>query len=401
MSDRKFRQCHAFLFALVVILAVDFASKQAYVKWTAQKGREKPEHRQPSRLFHHALKPMTSREDHFGPLTSMYHVNSLGMRDASCHEIPLKSPRPRILIVGDSFVEGIGVSWEESFVGRLAVALDKRGVEVLNAGVASYAPTIYDTWVTHLIRDQGLEVDQVLVFIDISDIKDEHYYHRQEDGSIRYEAFGPVRAAADKMARAEYALDWVETHVEGNFVILGALVRNLRLAWLKSPWAPWYVRAEDEIPQWGYDWGEYRGPYEPYVEEGLGKAKVSMDRLAEFLRQKKIPLTVVVYPWPAQIRRGREDSRVVTEWKDWAAKQGTGFLSLFPLFLRAGPAGEVIRKYHHPGDPHWNAEGNALVARELIRRWGEISGRKAEDRGRMTEGGGQRTDDGRRRTEDG
>lgn len=122
---------------------------------------------------------MTSREDHFGPLTSMYHVDSLGMRDASCREVPLHSDRPRIMIVGDSFVEGIGVSWEESFVGRLAAALDKRGVEILNAGVASYSPTIYDSWVTHLIRDQGVVVDQVVVFIDISDIKDEHYYHRE------------------------------------------------------------------------------------------------------------------------------------------------------------------------------------------------------------------------------
>lgn len=168
------------------------------------------------------------------------------------------------------------------------------------------------------------------------------------------------------MARAEYALDWVETHLEGNFVMVGALVRNLRLAWLKSPWVPWYVRAEDEIPLWGYDWGEYRGPYEPYVQEGLAKAKASMDQLADFLRQKKIPLTVVVYPWPVQIRRGLENSRVVTEWKLWAEQQKAGFISLFPLFLHAGPAEEVIRKYHHAGDPHWNAKGNALVADYLL-----------------------------------
>lgn len=351
---------------MIVILAADFSCKQVYKILTGQKGREKPAHREPSRLFHHALRPMTSWEDHFGPLTSMYHINSLGMRDAVCREVRLDSGRPRILLVGDSFVEGVGVSWEQSFAGRLAEAFTPRGLEVLNAGVASYAPTIYDAWVTHLVRDQGLKVAQVVVFIDISDIKDEHYYHRQKDGTIRLDAFGPVRAAGEEMARAEFLIDWVEKYIEGQFVLLGAAIRNLRLVWLRSPWVPWYIRAEDQIPSWGYDWGEYRGPYEPLVQEGLKKAKDSMSRLADFLRGKNIPLTVVVYPWPAQIRRGREDSRVVTEWRDWADKRGVRFLSLFPLFLRAGPAEEVIQKYYHSGDSHWNADGNALVANYLL-----------------------------------
>jgi len=349
-----------------VILAADFGAKQAYWWLTGQKHREKPVHREASRLFHHGLKPMTSHEDQFGPLRSRYYINSLGMRDASCREVSRQSDQPRLLLVGDSFVEGVGVSWEQSMAGRLAVDLAKRGVEVLNAGVASYAPAVYDAWVTHLIREQALQVDRVAVFIDISDIKDEYHYERQADGTIRQKTFGPVGEAGPQMARAQCLLDWVETYIEGQFVLIGALSRNLRLAWMKSRWVPWYVRAKEEMPTWAYDWGEYQGPYQAYVEEGLKKAKASMDRLAEFLRERRIPLTVVVYPWPAQIQRGREDSRVVTEWRDWAKSRGVDFVSLFPLMIRAGPADEVIRKYHNVGDAHWNPEGNALVAEYLL-----------------------------------
>ena len=366
MKSGRFRAWHALLFAGGMILAADFGAKQAYWAFTGQRHREKPEHREASRLFHHGLKPMTSHEDQFGPLRSMYYINSLGMRDASCREVPLKSDHPRLLLAGDSFVEGVGVSWEQSLAGRLSAALAPRGVEVLNAGVASYAPVVYDAWVTHLIRDRGLEVDRVAVFIDISDIKDEFHYERQLDGSIRHKPFGPVGEAGVQMARAQYWLDWVETYIEGQFVLIGAVSRNLRLAWLESRWVPWYVRAKEEIPTWAYDWGEYQGPYQSRVEQGLQKAKASMDRLAEFLRERKIPLTVVVYPWPAQIRRAREDSRAVTEWRDWAKGQAVDFVSLFPLMIRAGPADEVIRNYHNVGDAHWNPAGNALMADYLL-----------------------------------
>lgn len=353
-------------FAFLLILTLDFATKQIYWQVSGLKRRESPAHRQPSQKFHHGLRPMTRHEDTFGPLRSIYYINSLGMRDDSCREVPVRSDRPRLLLVGDSFVEGVGVSWEQSMAGRLAAALAPKEVEVLNAGVASYAPTVYDAWVTHLIRDQGLEVDRVAVFLDMSDIKDEFHYQVQPDGTILYASFGAVQNEAQRMAFAEYAIDWVETYVEGNFVLMGALVRNLRLLWLKSPLVPWYIRAEDEIPLWGYDWGEYRGPYESFVAKGLTKADVALTRLATFLKERNIPMTLVVYPWPQQTRRGMENSRVVTYWQAWAKSHGVDFVSLFPLFIRAGPAEEVIRKYHNVGDAHWNPDGNAFVADYLL-----------------------------------
>jgi len=366
MNSRRFQIWHALLFAGGMILLADFSAKQVYWFATGQNQRKAPVHRQTSSLFHHGLRPMTSHMDKFGPLQSMYYINSLGMRDAACREVPLRSSRPRLLIAGDSFVEGVGVSWQQSFVGHLAEALAPRGVEVLNAGVASYAPTVYDAWVTHLIRDKGLQVDRVAVFLDMSDIKDEFHYETDPDGTIRYATFGAIQSEAHRMAAAEFFIDWVETYVEGNFVLVGALMRNLRLLWLKSPLVPWYIRAEDEIPLWGYDWGEYRGPYDSFVSQGLSKADAALTRLATFLRSKAIPMTLVVYPWPQQTRRGMENSKVVTYWQDWSMRNQVDFVSLFPLFIRAGPAEEVIRKYHNPGDSHWNPEGNEFVARYLL-----------------------------------
>ena len=43
-------------------------------------------------------------------------------------------------IIGDSFVEGLGVGYEETFVGIINL---KTTPEIANLGVSSYSPKIY------------------------------------------------------------------------------------------------------------------------------------------------------------------------------------------------------------------------------------------------------------------
>jgi len=47
-------------------------------------------------------------------------------------EVPLRSDRKRVLFMGDSFTEALGVAYEESFVGRFAAAFPQ--LDVLNGG---------------------------------------------------------------------------------------------------------------------------------------------------------------------------------------------------------------------------------------------------------------------------
>ena len=46
----------------------------------------------------------------------------------------------------------------------------------MNAGVASQSPIIYFKKIKHLIEVKKVEFDELIVFLDISDIPDEYYY---------------------------------------------------------------------------------------------------------------------------------------------------------------------------------------------------------------------------------
>ena len=55
-------------------------------------------------------------------------------------------------------------------------------------------------------------------------------------------------------------------------------------------------------------WAFNEEVYAAYAVEGLSQATRAMDALDALLRRDEIPLTIVVYPWPAQILEGDLDS---------------------------------------------------------------------------------------------
>jgi hypothetical protein len=104
----------------------------------------------------------------------------LGFRDGRIREVALDSSRPRVVLIGDSFTDGVGVPWEETFAGWLEKRLAPEGIDVLNAGCNSCTPILAWIKLRHWIRDCGLRVDRVVLFLDLSDVKDELFYEQDD-----------------------------------------------------------------------------------------------------------------------------------------------------------------------------------------------------------------------------
>src|ERR1700678_1524589 len=116
-----------------------------------------------------ALQPYCSATRAWGRERYAMNVNSQGFRDEQVRKVPLTDPRPRILLLGDSFTESMG-PWNTSFAGRLAAKFPQ--YEILNGGVGGYSPSNYLNTERIAVKS-GLDFDEAIVFIDISDVQDE------------------------------------------------------------------------------------------------------------------------------------------------------------------------------------------------------------------------------------
>src|SRR5579871_2875421 len=119
-----------FLYCLGLFLAFDFAYS------TFTRGEEQARlARVYDPVFDHGLAPKFDGYDVWGEARYRLITNSLGFKDSSTRDVPLKASGRRILIIGDSFAEGIGLPFDRTFAGLLQAAGQARAdkVEFLDA----------------------------------------------------------------------------------------------------------------------------------------------------------------------------------------------------------------------------------------------------------------------------
>ena len=361
--SRMTRLLPKILLALSAIVAADLAAGLAYWAVTddsfyysvihPDRG-ENRRYRKRSELYHHDLRPSVSTPASWGKKYRV-HTNSLGFRDRETREVDRETDAPRILIIGDSFAEGVRVNFDETVAGILAAHFRPQGIDVLNAGVSSYSPTIYQRKMRYLLDEIHLRVSQVLVLLDVSDIEDDAKAYRVDaDGNVDSQ-----RSPGSKLI--EILKAW-----QREYSILYGLLRLFE----SSPAGPASGRnasVNNPRARWTLDEELYRS----FGERGLRVAAQRMDELADLLHRHRIPLTLVVYPWPTQIFYQDWDSIHVRFWRDWSRRQGAQFIDLFPGFLSedAEENERTIRDLFIRDDFHWNEAGHRHAAEGIIAEW--------------------------------
>ena len=321
---------------------------------------------------HHAFKPNCSSVYQWGGDSYEFFTNSLGFRDEKIREVPLADARPRILVLGDSFTEG-KLGWRDSYVGKIAEHFPQ--YDFLNGGVASYSPSNYLN-VTRMVLAAGVDIDEVIVFIDISDVQDEATFYRDANDS----------GAVTGPQHEGYTVSWwpkVRMRIAGQFMLTNYILRWLERKLVAHGFyhlttGPLGDAFDMERAAWTYrkvnETGPYYGGYAPLgVEGGIAREKAKMTILWQDLEKRNIPISVVVYPYPAQVVHDTADSRQVRMWRDWCQGKCKRFISLFPAFLAVkdqcpqSEPGCWYQKLFVFGDMHYNANGNALVADVVAR----------------------------------
>ncbi len=300
--------------------------------------------------WHHDLAPNQDSTRVWGNIRYPWRTDRYGLRIGQCAPGEADRERPAIFVIGDSFVEALGSTYEQSFAGLMACDAAREGKALWNLGVASYSPVIY--WRKIKVTAKKLDVvpREIYVFLDLSDIDDEaNKYRVSPDGTVHFAngstgggSFDPGQALLDNFSTVRFAYDLYVTSSFSREMSLG----RERARWTFDP---------ELMAKWG--------------RRGLALAAKNLDEIVTLCRDWQCHMTLVVYPWPDNIVARDRDSIQVTHWRAWARERDVRFIDGFVPFFRE-PADVALGKYFIQGDVHFTAAGNRLLYEEVRKATG-------------------------------
>ena len=358
---------------------------------------------------HHPYRPYAELTDTAG---NRIVTNSLGWKDSQPgHEIARNpSPRRRVVMLGDSFTEGLGVNEEQTFSAFAERRLNRGGerYEVLNGGRVSYSPLLEYMRLKRFL-DQGYRTDVVVLLPDLSDVQDELEYAPEYVFSAAGEPLrlrsGSYSSAVRWIYNRSALARWIrrfQLRLTGRLPSLAetahsgpdVVVQPADVAVLRNgeplPTALYRTLPDVTKSVLRHTWIDHPPSLAGWAGEGLAAVDQGIVRIRELTRRHGIRLIVVVYPNPLALYT-REDPayyrvlrRTFPRWyrerelvfgssvsngavayreaiAGTCRAQSIPFVDLFPLFSNT----TGWHRLFLPGDVHFDAAGHRLVAEAI------------------------------------
>ena len=311
------------------------------------------------KFYHHTLKENV--EYHKAPSFDKYYTLCTDNHGFKYKCGVKRNKNFDIAFLGDSFVEGVALNYEKTFVGLFE---RNKKLSVANLGVTSYAPNIYLSKMKYLLNN-NFKFKHIVVFIDISDLYDDNtFYKLNDDFSVSEKNAKQKNLKIRKFLRYNFPLTNYYM-----FVIKMNNRLNKKVPPLNSEKLTFDERTAQKA-KWTYQNDDIIEGYDEPVSKTQSEMINSMSMLYDLLEKNNIELSLAVYPWPQQLLNKDFNSKHVRMWKNFCVNKCKNFINYFPFFFEEVEKNSfisVFKKYYFWNDVHFNEEGNKVIANKLIK----------------------------------
>ncbi len=323
---------------------------------------------QPSYSIDHVVPFWVNNNEHFGvwhPSNDKYthsktcfkleyRSNSWGMRD---RKRELKSAGSRVVVLGDSFVEGFGIEREKRFTDMLE---QRTGYEHLNFGTSGhFGPTQYSLLYQHLAS--RFEHDRVIVAIlPNNDFKDDDFERGKRKYSSHYRPYFVGSYPDYKLVYFREDLNlpqaklWIK-YVRGwlrEFTYMGRVYEYFKA--LQR-----HAEADMDVAAPQPQAGRVGSKYYDFSEKEFELMRFSLERIVKLAGNRKV--LFVTMPRSSDFMRYKQDGPAPLAQRLGALADfiGASYIDLLPLMSHAAPD---HYRYFLTCDDHWNGVGNKAAA---------------------------------------
>lgn len=372
-----------FFFLLIDLFLSQFFLLKILENDLLRANRESFENRIFNKNYNYTFKKLVKFTSQYDNNIYNISTNDLGFRDSDTQ--PIDRNKNFSIVIGDSFIEGVGLEYDDTIVGILNKKLENDDLKFLNAGVASYSSYIYLQKIKTIIKNNDdLKIKDVIVFLDKSDVSDDENYlekpllfedtkgkfiHQRKDDFLKdikdfsFWRFYTKQTVSGKIIKL--SADQIEnfaSNIKKRFLVSKKLskgffeVSSLELKAIKS------INNKPHIRNW------YLGElWEKKTKKNIEFSIENLSNLKNFLERRDIRLVVVLYPWSFEI----DDSSIGKKYLEFIIpllrKNNIKTLSVYDEFFK-GNIYENIGKYYLYNDIHFNKNGNKIIANNLIQK---------------------------------
>ena len=313
-------------------------------------------------VYHHSFKANVNYKNHRGfEKKNTFCTDNHGFRSECGKQ---SSKEFDIGFMGDSFVEGTSENFEDTFVGIFSK--ENKNLKIANLGITSYAPSIYYSKMKYLLNN-GFKFNHIIFFIDVSDLYDDSvFYKLNEDGIISERNEREKSLKRRKFLRKNFPL----TNYYMFVIKKNSQIKNTKPKITKD--IPNFNKKAAIKAEWTYYKKDNHPEYNLSILDSQNLLINIMNKTYELLKKNNIKMSVAVYPWPQQIKNDFVNSKHVTMWEEFCINKCVKFINFFPFFFEEKKKSsflEVYKKYYYWNDIHFNAEGNKIIAKRLLKEF--------------------------------
>ena len=330
---------------------------------------DKRSHKIKSYYYHHDLGPNGHWIERWGYAKSRIYTNNLGFKDKKIRTIDFK--KNNILFIGDSFTEGVGVEFENSFVGIIEKIITKRNTDftVLNAGVASYSPIIILSKLHYIIKNET-PITKVFVVICEGDFYDDIFRYKSIDANyiVEHDDFinNKILISSNNFIKSNTLL---YQFIKEIFPLSNLIARLKNMNKKKEgqkyseeqilvkfsnkeDWA--HVTDERDFSGWGI--------------RGLEKSTIYLKKINELLKKNNIDLTLIFIEEAVSMLNRKDTTYYKNHWTNFSKKNDVDFIFIEDYHLNNKDKFKVYKNLFFQGDNHFNNMGNKMIANEIMHK---------------------------------
>lgn len=336
-------------------------------------------HRIKSFYYHHDFRPNASFVDQWGYNKTIIHTNNLGFKDSKIRNVTFK--KKNILFIGDSFTEGVGLKFEDSYVGLISQELKKNNnnIEILNAAVQSYSPAIYLSKIYYLIEREKIPITDVVLMVSGGDFHDDYFRYIDVDQNFIVTHEDPTNIYLIKF------INFYKSHtLLYQFISRVTPVKKIPIL-IKSTFFNDQQNLEkikknkisnNEILNMNFlNNKDFQYFYDEKIFNEWGKTAILkslnfLERTIEITSKNNIKLTILYAKEPNLILKEPNQkvlNFILNEFKKLEQKN-VKFFYINKYDSKYKNKFEKYRNLFYINDNHWNKEGNKLVSEEILEK---------------------------------